>query len=409
MYIEPHGLDAVPLREKTSTGTDLFMIWAGASFCFPSFIIGALLVPSFSWNEAVFINLAGNFLVGILIVWGGYFGIKTGLPAVVLGRQVFGYPSGQWIPSLGILLSMLGWSAVIIAMTGVALDAMVKDLTGFSSPLLFIILAGLLNASTAVIGYGSIRRFSWLTVPIMVIVCFLIGVKILTMPGLNVSIDYSPSRAMSFGAGLNLIIGGSISGALVASDFSRYTGKVSQSWGGVLSGTFLVSFLLGMLGMMAQAVTGNWNPLLMIQETGMGTVLFIFLLIANWTSSDNLLYSSGLAMSNLLPGLGRFKTTLICAVLASVMAAAGITSFLPDWLELLSILLSPLLGVVLSEFFLVKRKFTNTSLNTRALIALSAGMGAAVITPEGYIPSLSGLAGSALVYFVLFKFSWKVL
>ncbi len=407
MYIEVHGIDAVPLQEKTATGTDLFMIWAGASFCFPAFIIGALLVPVFSWNEALIINLAGNLVVGILFVLGGYFGIKTGLPGVVLGRQVFGYPTGQWIPTLGILLSMLGWSAVITAMTGMALDAVVKDLTGYSSPLLFIALAGVLNASTAVTGYRNIRRFSWLTVPVMAIVCFLVGVKIFTMPDLTASFNYYPDRVMSYGAGLNLIIGGSISGALVASDFSRYTGSISQNWWGALSGTFLVSFLLGMLGMMAQAVTGQWNPLLMIQETGMGTVFLVFMLIANWTSSDNLLYSSGLALSNLLPGAGRFKSTLVCAVLAAVMAAAGITSFLPSWLELLAILLAPLLGVVLSEFFLVKVNIPNASLNVNALIALSAGIAAAVLTPAGYVPSLSGLVGSALVYFILFKLSAK--
>ncbi|KUG02497.1 cytosine permease [hydrocarbon metagenome] len=404
MYIESHGLDAVPPGEQSSTGTDLFMIWAGASFCFPAFIIGALLVPAFSWIEAVFIILAGNFIIGLLIVWGGYFGIRTGLPAVVLGRQVFGDKAGQWVPTLGILLSMLGWSAVITAMTGTALDAMIENFTGFSSPLLFIVLVGVLNASTAVTGYRNIRRLSWMTVPAMVIVCILIGVKIMTMPDLDSSIHYSPDRVMSYGAGFNIIIGGSIAGALVASDFSRYTSSIRQNWWGALSGTFLVSFLLGVLGMMAQAVTGQWNPLLMVQETGMGTILFIFMLIANWTSSDNLLYSSGLALSNLLPGLGRTRNTLICAALAAIMAVAGITSYLPGWLELLSILLGPLLGVILSEFFLVKVKTACQPLNIRALIALVIGVGAAVVTPASYIPSLSGLAVSALVYFTLFQF-----
>ncbi len=408
MYIEKYGIDAVPLQEKTSTGIDLFMIWAGASFCFPAFIIGALLVPAFTWNEALIINLAGNLIIGMLIVWGGYFGIKTGLPGVVLGRQVFGYPTGQWIPTLGILISMLGWSAVITAMAGIALDVMVKDLTGFSSPLLFIVLVGVLNASTAVPGYQNIRHLSWLTVPVMGIACLFIGIKILTMPDLHTAFTYSPSRTMSYGAGLNIIIGGSIAGALVASDFSRYSDNVSQSWWGVLSGTFVISFFLGVLGMMAQAVTGQWNPLLIVQETGMGTIMLIFMLIANWTSNDNLLYSSGLALSNLLPSLGRSKNTLICAVLAAIMAAAGIASFLSDWLELLSLLLTPLLGVVLSEVFLVREKVTNISLNTKAVIALSAGIGFAVITPMSYIPSLSGLAGSALVYWALSLLPQKV-
>ncbi len=401
MQIESRGLEPVPQLEKTSSGADLFAIWTGASVCLPAFILGAILIPSFSWKEAILINLLGNLLVGIIIVLGGYFGVKTGLPAVVLGCQVFGSPLGYWLPTMGILLSMIGWSAVITAMTGAAVNMLVKDLTGFSSPVLFILLVGFLNATTAVSGYQNIRRFSWVTLPIMIGVCIYLAVKILTLPDLNSLLDYQSSGILAYGEGINLILGGSLSGALIASDFSRYVRRSSQNWRGTLSGTFLASFLLAMLGMLSQAATGEWNPFLILQAAGANMLLFFFLVLANWSSNDNLLYSSGLALTNVLPGAGRYKNTMFCAVLSAVLAAAGIADVLEYWLNFLSWFLAPLLGVIFSHYFLTKNRNQHTPLNKQAVLALIGGIFIAVMTPNAWIPSITGMGGSALLYQLL--------
>lgn len=400
MQIERHGLNPVPLSEKTAGGADLFVIWAGASVCTPAFVIGALLVPAFSWNEALAINFLGNLFIGVLIVLGGYFGVKTGQPSIVWGRDVFGTPIGQWIPNICILFSMLGWCAVITSMAGTALNSIIADQIGVSFPLLFIFIVGLLNTFTAVAGYQQIRWLSWITVPVMIIICGLIAWKLLSLSSWSIISGYQPDGSLTYGAGLNLIIGGSLSGALIASDFSRYASNFRQSLVGSLLGSFLVSFLIGILGMASQAITGNWNPLLMIIETGMSSIVFVFLLFANWTTNDNLLYSSGLAMSNIF-SLGRVKNTLICGIIATFLAMTGIAENLPSWLDFLSCALSPVLGVALTELFVTKMKKSYTPLNTGAVIAVLTGIVAAVLIPSSYVPAIAGLTVSSLVYLVI--------
>lgn len=403
MTIESRGLDPVPQSEKTSSGADLFAIWAGASVCLPAFILGAILIPSFSWYEAMSINLLGNLLVGVFIVLGGCFGVKTGFPAVVLGRQVFGAPLGHWLPTLGILTSMIGWSAVITAMTGIAIDMLVRDLTGFSAPTLCILLVGILNATTAVSGYRNIRWFSWFTLPIMIGVCIYLGLKMLNLNDLAGLLDYQKHGGMTYGEGLNLVIGGSLSGALIASDFSRYVRHSSQNWWGTLTGTFLVSFLLGMLGMLSQAATGNWNPLLIVQTVGASPLLFFFLVIGNWSTNDNLLYSSGLALTNVLPGPGRYRNTIFGAALAAVLAAVGLANVLEYWLNFLSWFLSPMLGVVYSDYFIIKARKAGSHINKKAVLAVAGGILTAVLTPDAWVPSVTGMASSALLYLLFMK------
>ncbi|WP_166512885.1 purine-cytosine permease family protein [Desulfallas thermosapovorans] len=246
-HIEKYGLDAVPQNERTATWFDLFTIWSGVSICLPSFIVGTLLVPACIWSEAVQINFWGNLIVGVLIVLGGYFGTKTGFPAVVMGRYVFGYPLGQWLPTTALLISTLGWYAVMTVLTGMALAEIAGHILGPVMLPLITALVGLLNASTAVAGFHKIRLFNRLMVPLLALFCIYLAYNVYIQVEHSATTSYHPSGNLSFGEGIDLIIGSVLAGAFSASDFSRYAINNLHNWLGTLPGTFVMSFLLGFL------------------------------------------------------------------------------------------------------------------------------------------------------------------
>ncbi|MDF9407884.1 cytosine permease [Pelotomaculum isophthalicicum JI] len=409
MYIEQFGLDPVSKPERTATWVDLFIIWSDISLCLPSFIIGAMLIPALSWSEAVSVNFWGNLVVGVLIVLGGYYGTKTGCPAVMYGRLVFGYPLGQWFPTAFLLVSTLGWYAVMTAMTGEALDMIIKETTGFSSPLFMIILVGVLNASTAVMGYQRIRLLAWLSAPLLSLLCIWMTIKVLSLTALPSAFQYQPTGAVSYAQGMDLVIGGFISGAFVASDFSRYARSNRDSWFGTFPGAFLISFLLGLLGMLSVVATGDWNPVTVVDSFGMGIPALLFILLANWTTNHTVLYSSGLALTNALPRLGRWKNTALCGVTGIALAVAGLTGLIQSWLMLLSCIFPPLIGVVLTDFLLVRKTAVpSQAVNIPAILAVSAGTGLAAITPPQYMASGVGLFSSSSMY-ILIHFTLRLL
>jgi len=377
------------------------MIWAGVSFCLPSFIVGALLVPAFSWNQAVLINFTGNLAVGVLIVLGGYFGTKTGLPAAVFGKRVFGERFGHWLPTSILLISTLGWFAVMIGMTAEIINGMISQAAGYSVLTITIVIIGTLNALTAVVGYENIERLSKLAVPLLGIACALLALRIFALGQVSEATGYLPLGTMSFGAGIDLVIGGYISGALAASDFSRYSRSNRDNWLGTLPGTFLVSFLLGLLGMITVAVTGNWNPLLVVQSLGLGIPVLLFILLSGWTTNDNMLYTAGFALTNILPRWPRWRNTLLCGAAGTIAALMGLEGFMEKWLVLLSICYSPLLGVMLIDFFLVKRWTKGVANNFEALAAVGIGVLVAYLAPAGSIRSVVGLAFGSGAYLVL--------
>jgi cytosine permease len=401
MKIEKYGLNPIPPSERTATWVDLFLIWAGVSICLPSFITGALLIPNFSWGEAMEINFLGNLAVGVLIVLGGRFGIQTGCPAVILGRHVFGYPVGHWLPTAALLLSTLGWYGVMTALTGIALDNIINEATGFSFPLLITLGVGFLNATTAIMGYQKIQWLNRFSVPLLGGFCAYVAVKLLSIAPDSFEFSYQPTGLLSYGEGIDLIIGGFLAGAFAASDFSRYARDNRQNWRGTLLGAFLVSFLLGMLGMVSVVVTGDWNPLTAVQNLGLGMPALLFILLASWTTNHNLLYSSGLALTNGLPRLGRWKSTLLCGAAGTGLAAAGVDTILQSWLIMLSCIFSPLLGVVMADIFLIRSKSGSAPVNIQAVLAAGAGLCLEIAVPPHFVSSFVGLSASFVVYTLL--------
>lgn len=222
MDIERHGLDSVPQQERTATWFDLLIIWSGVNICLPSFIVGALLVPAFIWGDAVQINFWGNFIVGGLIALGGYYGVRTGYPSVIMGRHVFGSPLGQWLPTIALLISTLGWYAVMTVITGMTLTELTGHSLVFVTLPLVTAIVGLLNASTAVAGFHRICWFNRLTVPLLGVFCIYLAYKVFNnMPAVP-NYTYQPLGTLSYGEGIDLIIGSFLAGAFAASDFSRY-------------------------------------------------------------------------------------------------------------------------------------------------------------------------------------------
>ena len=79
------------------------------------------------------------------------------------------------------------------------------------------------------------------------------------------------------------------------------------------------------------------------------------------------------------------------------MAVAGLADLLQSWLILVSCVFSPLLGVALTHFFVVRRAW-DRPVNTQAVIAVVGGVILAKITPPQYVASGVGMVSGSLIY-----------
>lgn len=415
--VERHGADAVPKLERTKGWADLFVIYTGLNIAISALLLGGVLVPSLSWFEAIFVMVAGNVIVGILMALMGYMGVDHGVPAAVSSRVFLGYPIGTGLCSVVLLLSLTGWFAVNAELGGLAVDKVTSSLFGFSSPRIMILFLAAANVFVSIIGIESIKWLSRISVPLLLMVMVWLGVTVLSENTLAGLTSYEPTGGLAVTTAIDWTIGALIVGIFIASDISRHIRSLRDNWIGVMLGIVpSATFLMG-LGALTSLATGHWNPINGIEALGLGAPALFVIVFSTWTTNDLNLYSGGLALTNIVPSLSRWQNTLILGVTGTILAMMRITDHFTTFLELLAYIFAPLIGVALADYLVVRRRkldlevvterggiFTYSGgVNLVAWAAVSIGTVLAVVTPENLLASIVSMVASAGFYWLLMR------
>ena len=409
---ESFGVDAVPASSRTRGWFSLFVMYAGINICLPMMMMGGIFLPGLSFKEAIVVGLVGNTVAAAIISLMGYPGADHGLPASVLTRSSLGFPSGTWIASLAITISGVGWFAVQAELAGLAADGVIQRMGGPSAPIFMISIMGALNVVIAVMGFSWIQKLASSAVPALLVLSGLLFWKIASDHPFLELVNRSGDGSLTFLAGMNIMVSGQFAAAFTSSDLSRYSKDHRSLWLGIWTGIVPVSaFMIG-LGALSRLISGEWNPVLGVQELGLGIPALLLIIFATWTTNDKNLYSGGLALTNVFPGRSRWLHTLVLGVLGTALGCFGLTRYLADWLVTLGVIFAPLVGVVIADYFLVRARrpalgdlyekdgsyrYTR-GVNLAALIAIAAGLIAGRLAPPEAIQPIVSLIVTIAVY-----------
>ena len=419
--VEKHGVDAVPKSERTKGWWDLFVIQAGVNITLSSLLLGGLLVPGLSWAQACWALVVGNIILGILLALMGYFGVDYGVSTTVASRFSMGHPRGSWIASIIILLSMVGWFGVTAELAGQATHDALPGVPGFSNTAVVIALIGVLNSLPPILGFENIKWLSRLAVPGLTGLCFWILYIIISKYGYWNLVHYTPTHTLTLTTGLDLVMGGLIVGVFTAPDISRYVVSERDNWIGSMLGAFPPSLFLGVVGALSKLATGDWNAVSVVQRLGLGAPALIVIIASSWTANNTNLYSSGLALANMFPKMSRWQSTALMGALGTILAASRVTRYFGSFLLALSDLFSPLIGILLCDYFIVRRSklnlreayedsghcFYTGGVNLAAVVALIAGFAVAKFTPASMMASLVSLFAASVVYIISLKLLYR--
>lgn len=400
--IETEGVDVIPESERTRGFLDIFIIWAGFSIVITNFLLGSLTIEAGLWAgiAAVIISIV---LVGVIVYLGTYIASKEGTAGTTAMRAAFGL-NGRAIPALATVLATVGWFGVQTGIVAASTQGILTEF-GISFPYMFEILAlvlGLLMASVAIFGYEWIEWLNKLAVPIMTVLLVLVVYQIVTQFGLDLS---GGGNGLSFWAALNVFPAATAAFLIVAMDYGRYGSPVNPekpSWGATLAWVIFAT-ALAIIGILAGIAAGDWNPVNIMVELGLGWVGLLLLVAGSWTTNVTNVYVGGIALSQ-LTGMERVQMTVLTGIIGTVLAIAGIFSFggIFAFLGALTITLVPTTGVLLVHYFLFEHDIDEQALFQRGgkYWYLSGWHPAAVVAwvigavfaiwANGWIPGLSG-------------------
>jgi NCS1 family nucleobase:cation symporter-1 len=431
--------DLAPVpREKRTWGVyNYASLWVAMSVCIPTYMLASgLIAGGMSWKQAIGTILLGNLIVLIPMLLNAHAGTKYGIPFPVFVRASFGV-RGANVPAVLRAIVACGWFGIQTWIGGQAIYSMLSIVhpataTYSSGPWVCFFAFWLLNMAVIWRGIEAIKFLEGVGAPFMLGIGLLLLWWITRKAGGFGPVLSSPSKFKTTGEFLHFFVP-SLTGmvgfwatvALNIPDFTRYAKSqraqvVGQALG--LPPAMTVYSFIGVAVTSASVVLFGqaiWDPVALLgrfHQPVVASVALVALLIAtlNTNVAANVVSPSN-DFSNLNPRLISFRTGGFITGMAGLLMMpwkllTDFNSYIFGWLVGYSGLLGPIAGIMITDYFLVRKtrldvhslyqrggpyEYQN-GVNWTALTALAAGV----------LVALSGLVVPILR--PLYDYAWFV-
>ncbi|MDT3399003.1 NCS1 family nucleobase:cation symporter-1 [Streptomyces sp. B1866] len=379
----------VPLAERRWTTYNFTALWIGMAHNIPSWTLASGLVAlGMDWKQAVFTIGLANVLVLLPMLLTGHAGPKYGIPFPVLARASFGL-RGAGLPALVRAAVACAWFGIQTWIGGQGIYVLLGKVFGGGWEkageiggypwTLWLCFAVFWALELAIIARGmeTLRRFENWAAPFVLVGAVVLLVWIAVRAGGFGPLLDQPSR-LGWGGDFWPVFFPSLMGmigfwstlALNIPDFTRFgRGQRAQVWGQSLGlPTTMTAFaLLSVLVTSgSQAVYGEpvWDPVALAGRTdNVFGLLFALVTVLVATVSVNIaanVVSPAYDLSHLAPRLISFRTgALITGVVGVLMFPWKLLStpelYIFTWLGVVGGLLGTVAGVLIADYWLVRR------------------------------------------------------
>ena len=432
-------------------------LWVGMAICVPAYLLASgLISQGMSAWQAMITVLLGNLIVLIPMLLIGHAGARYGVPFPVLLRASFG-TIGARLPGLLRGLVACGWFGIQTWVGGFAIYQILNAVSGqafIGNPLPFIgidltqLVCFLIFWAVQVYfiakGIESIRWLETLAAPFLILAALGLLVWAYVNGGGFGTMFSAPSEFVAGGSregefwrvfwpGLTAMVGFWSTLSLNIPDFTRFARSQRDQMIGQAIG---LPIPMGLLALVSVAVTSAtavvfgetiWDPVVLAGKMGGAAAIIglVFLLLATMTTNlaANVVAPAN-GFSNIAPKLISFKmggyitAGLGIAIMPwKLLETAG--SYLFVWLVGYSSLLGPIAGILIADYFFVRRCRFNTEAfyrrgldyeyhkgwNPYAILALVLG-----IAPNlaGFLTAIGVIENAPASLVALYDYAWFV-
>jgi NCS1 family nucleobase:cation symporter-1 len=417
-------------EKRTWTWLHYAALWVGMVVCVPSYTIaGGMIDQGLNWWQACLLVFLGNAIVLIPILLNAHAGAKYGVPFPVFARASFGV-WGANVAALARAVVACGWFGIQTWLGGASLYALYVAMTGgvvsegvTTGHFVGFAVFWLVNVYFVVRGTDSIKFLETWAAPFLILSCLaLLGWGIAHTAGLSAMLAATAPRAGAapgafgrlFWPNLTAMVGFWATLAINIPDFTRYARSQKDQVIGQAVGLPGTMVLLAFIGV---AVTGAtilvfgraiWNPTDIIARFGSPIVVGIATFaLAIATLSTNIAANvvgpandfANVAPKYLSYRAGGLLTAVIGVLMMPWKLLATSASYVFTWLVGYSALLGPIGGILIADYFIIRRGELDVPAlyEARGRYAYTGGVNwrAIVATVLGVLPSVRGF-GRAL-------------
>ncbi len=447
-------LAPVPESKRTWGTWNYAALWISMSLCIPTYMLASSLIGGgMSWWQAILTIFLGNSIVLVPMILNGHAGAKYGIPFPVFARASFG-TTGANIPAMLRAIVACGWFGIQTWIGGESLYNLIRawnpslaeiDSTSLfpqALPMICFFAFWLLNMLIVYLGVESIRKllvFKAIFLPVAALA--LLAWAITAAKGLGPILD-QPAKLHGaafwnyFFPALTGMVGFWATLSLNIPDFTRYAKSQKAQIRGQAFGLPPSMTLFAFIGVVVTSATaiiygqtewdivklaGKFESKLMVSFAMTGIIISTLAtnIAANIVSPAN-------DFSNLSPKrinfrTGGYITGVIGILIFPWKLIADPSGYIFNWLIAYSSLLGPVGGILIADYYFIRKKnlvaddlyrhkgiysYSN-GFNPVAVMALLAG-----ILPNlpGFLLQIKVISNSAFPAWVsgLYNYAWFV-
>ena len=387
--------DIAPTRahQRTWTRWNVASLWVGMAICVPTYTLGGILTAGFglSVSEALWTILIANVIVLIPLTLNAFPGTRYGIPCPVVLRASFGI-IGSNVPSLIRALVACGWFGIQTLFGGIAIHILLSAMfdgwaaLGGTGEVIGFFIFWVANVTVVIRGSESIKHLETMAAPLLLVVA--IGLVIWATPQVSMSevLATPATRALTesfwpyFGSALTAMVGFWATLSLNIPDFSRYARSQRSQVIGQIIGLPLTMLLFAGLGVVLTAASTELvgetisNPIDLIGRIDspfwVALAMLIIILATISTNTAANIVSPTNVFQNVAP---RYINENRGVILTGIIGIAlmgwellkrlglletniSVEGLYENWLLGYSSLLGPIAGIMVVDYFLIKKQ-----------------------------------------------------
>ena len=369
---------------------DQFGLWGNLGVSLLGFT-GAIFVlqpggpgtPELSMAAALTAIVAGTVLGTAALALAGLPGARTGAPAMVLLRGLFG-ARPSWLPTALNILQCLGWGIFELVTIATAAHTVAPALPRQA----YVLLAGLITGLLSLRPLGAIRVLRrYAAGAVLVVLCYLL-VQLLRhpLPG------FTHGTWSGYWAATDTVVAVAVSFAPLAADYTRHSRSPRAAFAGTMAGYTITQVLCYVIGLLALVTVARGDPARIYGAfiaLPAGAAAFAILAARELDQSFANVYSTAVSTQNLRPLWDR---RILAAVIATATTAGALWLNIADYenfLVLIGSLFVPLSAVLITDYFVTSRGRWDLSAAARPrwpmLLPWAAGFVTYQLINPGYV------------------------
>jgi nucleobase:cation symporter-1, NCS1 family len=375
---------------QTLSLLDQFGLWGNLGVSLLGFT-GAIFVlqpggpgtPELSLAAALTAIVAGTVLGTAALALTGLPGARTGAPAMVLLRGLFGARL-SYLPTVLNILQCLGWGVFELVTIATAAHTVAPALPKWA----YVLIAGMATALLTIRPLGAIRVLRrYATGAVLIVMCYLF-VQLIRHP----LPSFTHGTWSGYWAATDTVVAVAISFAPLAADYTRHSRSPRAAFAATLTGYSLTQVLCYVIGLLALVTVAHGNPSDIYGTfiaLPVGTLGFAVLAARELDQSFADVYSTAVSIQNLRPLSDR---RILAGTIAALATAGALWLNITDYenfLDLIGSVFVPMSAVLVADYFVTSKGHWDLSAAARSRWLMLLPWGAGFVTYQlinpGYV------------------------